>query len=64
VDLKAGLDDLEKRIFLTLPGLELRHMRRLCTDYDVTAVISRRVSVKISNTKLHKNTSDSQGVIW
>jgi hypothetical protein len=24
VDLKAGLDDLEKRKFLTLPGLELR----------------------------------------
>jgi hypothetical protein len=24
VDLRAGLDDLEKRKFLTLPGLELR----------------------------------------
>jgi hypothetical protein len=24
VDLRAGLDDLEKRTFLTLPGLELR----------------------------------------
>jgi hypothetical protein len=24
VDLKTGLDDLEKRKFLTLPGLELR----------------------------------------
>jgi hypothetical protein len=24
VDLRAGLDDLEKKIFLTLPGLELR----------------------------------------
>jgi hypothetical protein len=26
VDLRAGLDDLEKRKFLTLPGLELRHL--------------------------------------
>jgi hypothetical protein len=28
VDLRAGLDDLEKRKFLTLPGLELRHLGR------------------------------------
>jgi hypothetical protein len=28
VDARAGLDDLEKRKFLTLPGLELRHLRR------------------------------------
>jgi hypothetical protein len=28
VDLRAGLDDLEKRQFLTLPGLELRPARR------------------------------------
>jgi hypothetical protein len=26
VDLRAGLDDLEKRKFLTLPGLELRSL--------------------------------------
>jgi hypothetical protein len=28
VDLRAGLDDLEKRKFLTLPGLELRSLCR------------------------------------
>jgi hypothetical protein len=28
VDLRAGLDDLEKRTFLTLPGLELRPLGR------------------------------------
>jgi hypothetical protein len=28
VDLRAGLDDLEKRKFLTLPGLELRRLGR------------------------------------
>jgi hypothetical protein len=28
VDLRAGLDDLEKRKFLTLPGLELRPVNR------------------------------------
>jgi hypothetical protein len=29
VDLRAGLDDVEKRKFLTLPGLELRLLGRL-----------------------------------
>jgi hypothetical protein len=28
VDLRAGLDDVEKRTFLTLPGLELRPLSR------------------------------------
>jgi hypothetical protein len=28
VDFRAGLDDLEKRKFLTLPGLELRPLGR------------------------------------
>jgi hypothetical protein len=28
VDLRAGLDDLEKTKFLTLPGLELRPLSR------------------------------------
>jgi hypothetical protein len=28
VNLRAGLDDLEKRTFLTLPGLELRPLGR------------------------------------
>jgi hypothetical protein len=28
VDLRAGLDDLEKRKFLTLPGLELQQVAK------------------------------------
>jgi hypothetical protein len=28
MDPRAGLDDVEKRKFLTLPGLELRHLSR------------------------------------
>jgi hypothetical protein len=28
VDPRAGLDDVEKRRFLTLPGLELRYLGR------------------------------------
>jgi hypothetical protein len=40
VDLRAGLDDLEKGIFLTLPGLELRPLGRPAsryTDYTIPA---------------------------
>jgi hypothetical protein len=41
VDLRAGLDDLENRKFLTLPGLELqllgRPARSLYTDYAILA---------------------------
>jgi hypothetical protein len=42
VDLKAGLDDLEKRKFLTLPGLELRPsvvqpVASRYTDYAISA---------------------------
>jgi hypothetical protein len=36
VDPRAGLDSLEKRKFLTLPGLELRPARSsLYTDYAI-----------------------------
>jgi hypothetical protein len=42
VDLRAALDDLEKRKFLTLPGLELRPLGRPAvasryTDYAIPA---------------------------
>jgi hypothetical protein len=33
VDSRAGLDDLEKGIFLTLPGLELQPVTSRYTDY-------------------------------
>jgi hypothetical protein len=43
VDLRAGLDDLEKRKFFTLPGLELRPLvdqpvASRYTDYAIPAV--------------------------
>jgi hypothetical protein len=41
VDLRAGLDDLEKRKFLTIPGLELRPLGRY-TDYAIPAPLSFR----------------------
>jgi hypothetical protein len=42
VDPRTGLDDLEKRKFLTLPGLELRPLGRFSrryTDYAIPAPI-------------------------
>jgi hypothetical protein len=35
VDPRAGLDDLEKRKFLTLPGLELRPLGRPTLPVDI-----------------------------
>jgi hypothetical protein len=46
VDLRASLDDLEKRKFLTLPGLELRspgRPARSYTDYAIPAPLRRIV---------------------
>jgi hypothetical protein len=37
VDLRAGLDDLEKRKFLTVPGLELQPVASRYTDYTIPA---------------------------
>jgi hypothetical protein len=36
VDLRAGVDDLENRKFLTLPGLELQPVASRYTDYAIT----------------------------
>jgi hypothetical protein len=46
VDPRAGLDDFEKRKFLTLPGLELRPLSRppvasRYTDYDTPAPLTK-----------------------
>jgi hypothetical protein len=45
VDTRSGLDDVEKRKFLTLPGLELlpsvfQPVARLYTDYAIPALSS------------------------
>jgi hypothetical protein len=42
VGLTAGLDDMEKRKFLTLPGLELRPFgRSACSQYDTHVTVSK-----------------------
>jgi hypothetical protein len=38
VDLRAGLDDLQKRKFFTLPGLELRPLGRPARSYAEYAI--------------------------
>jgi hypothetical protein len=43
MDLRAGLDDLEKRKFLTLPGLELQPVASRYTEY---AIPARHMRVK------------------
>jgi hypothetical protein len=51
VDQRAGLDDVEKRIFLTLPGLELQSVVQPVashyTDYALLYVILFTYSTKI-----------------
>jgi hypothetical protein len=47
VDLSAGLDDVEKRKFLTLPGLELRLLGRPARSQSLYRV-SYPVSCKVS----------------
>jgi hypothetical protein len=39
---RAGLDDVEKRKFLTLPGLELRHLGRPASRYIGYAIPTAR----------------------
>jgi hypothetical protein len=39
VDLRAGLDDLEKRKFLILPGLELRPLGPPISSLTVTLIV-------------------------
>jgi hypothetical protein len=43
VDLRAGVDDVEKRKFLTLPGLELRHsvLQPVASRYTDWAIINK-----------------------
>jgi hypothetical protein len=44
VDARAGLDDVEKRKYLALPGLELRPLGRpasRCTDYAIPAIFNK-----------------------
>jgi hypothetical protein len=52
VDLRAGLDDLEKIKLLTLPGLELRPLGRY-TDYAIPAPHCFAVHYTILTLKFH-----------
>jgi hypothetical protein len=52
VDLRAGLDDVEKRKFLTLPGLELQHVASRYTDYAILVVMQLQDLLKESEENL------------
>jgi hypothetical protein len=43
MDPRAGLDDMEKRKFFTLPGLELQPVASRYTDYAIPAPILSQV---------------------
>jgi hypothetical protein len=43
VDLRAGLDDLEKRKFFNLPGLELQPVASCYTDYAIPALFKKEI---------------------
>jgi hypothetical protein len=45
VDPRAGLDDLKKRKFLTLLGLELRTLSRLARSQSLTRVVGRTLTL-------------------
>jgi hypothetical protein len=47
VDLRAGLDDLEKRKFFTLPGFELRPLVQVEVVYRSLYIIYNSHTVKV-----------------
>jgi hypothetical protein len=49
MDPRAGLDDVEKRKFLTLPGLELRPLSRPASRYTDCAIPAPVTTPTISN---------------
>jgi hypothetical protein len=58
VDPRTGLDDVEERKFLTLPGLKLRHLRcptiaSRYTDYVIPAALFFSIAVIIWNLMCH-----------
>jgi hypothetical protein len=52
VDLRAGLDNLEKKKFLTLPGLELRPVDSRYTDYAIPAHAASNTGIYCSSDKV------------
>jgi hypothetical protein len=55
VDPRASLDDLEKRKFLTLPGLELQPVASRYTDYATPAPTLTLSSILMSSTHLFRS---------
>jgi hypothetical protein len=47
VDLRAGLDDLEKRKYLTLPGLELRPLGRPAHSFFFRLLVGDGVHMEV-----------------
>jgi hypothetical protein len=67
VDPRVGLDDLEKRSFFTLPGLELQPLGRqpVASRYTNCAiVISERIILKWPLTKKHMSVQVELYSIW
>jgi hypothetical protein len=63
VDSRAGLDGMEKVIFLTLPGLELRPLTRpagRCNDYSTATHTLRNLKIYINRT----NTNQSEKYLF
>jgi hypothetical protein len=54
VDRRAGLDDLERRKFFTLLGLELRHLGRLARSQSLYRLSYPGSLLKISTKIIHK----------
>jgi hypothetical protein len=66
VDLRAGLDDVEKRKFLTLPGLELRPFGGPARSQSLYRLSypgwDRRSRSKKKKVKLHEHVWESGGI--
>jgi hypothetical protein len=56
VDLRAGLDDVERRKFLTLPGLELRPLGRPARSQSLCRLTLSRLPVIVKTILVSKNT--------
>jgi hypothetical protein len=55
VDPRTGLDVVEKRKFLTLPGLELRPLGRPAHIVAIPTALSRLLEIRVMKWKLVKN---------
>jgi hypothetical protein len=63
VDLRVGLDDVEKRKFLTLPGLELRLLGRPARSYSLYRLRYPAYGLlKLVRSLVHRRLLDTRGI--